>query len=627
MNQPHGLDTEQLIAAYLDGTITDAQYDLFVERLHAQPALLERLAELSQLDRMLTDELSHTDRVELIRLESGDAIDAVEKSDDSGMVLSQLAALEAQAGEVEPIDLTDEIARRESEEKVRQLHLRRAQELRRAGLGGEGSRVYVIPQVVAWLGLAAAIGLVVWLGWPEPSSPSAVPRVDAVQPEQTHVIVARVHSGVDARWSGLSHPGQSRLYRNVPVTLDAGYAEVVFADGAAVIVQAPASFEPTGRNGMRLTAGRITATIPESAHGFTVATAGGLITDHGTEFGVAIQPGGELLAQTFTGLISLAPSDGAGGWDGQSPIDLRAGDAVVARSTGEVQRVEANETAFVREVEYTARQNAGDSPYHRWLAYSYELRRDPGLLAYYTFDHQDESPGALLNRSARSGSRMNGALGLPGDPMTIPRWVEGRFPEKGALRFGVVDQTRARAVVVEGFGGMNLGQSLTLAAWVRTPDAAEDAGGGTLLSLRDAPVRHLSFQLSLFLEGDPYANQIQFGTGNELDADRPNDSFRYSTPRPVAPGGWHLVAVVYEDGVASFYLDGRMVSRSEPVGPIAVTRPSAALLIGTDPYMPNFNRTSRVEAFMGDIDEVAIFDRPMSREEIDQMYQAGRPGR
>lgn len=608
-----------LADAYLHGELSPEGLTELEALIKSDPANAKRFIAVTEQAGMMREVFTNVT----------DQLIAVEDK-VTGDFLSILSELDAPEGkDLAPIDFTAELARREMEAKEESWRARR--QARPQHVSTEVSRPIVISKLAVVLAAAAMLGLVAWLGWsdakPVDSSERTAQQRD---PDVSRTVapatnVAMIRSSVDARWIGLAFDHQHRLREGKTVTLRDGLAEIVFEDGAVVIVQGPATFEPTGTNGMRLASGQITARVPESAHGFTVATPVGLVTDHGTEFGVYVDTDGQALMQTFSGLVSVTPPDGAGGWDRGAEVGLRAGDALLADSEAELRRVALDDTRFVREIEYVARLEVDTSAYHRWLAYSYELRRDPALLAYYTFGLDDASADALHNQAPRTGGKMDGELGLDGDPMTAPRWVDGRFPEKRALRFGYIDQARAHVVAVYGFGGLDIGQALTLAAWVHLPQEAGPAAGGTLLSLRDSPARHLSFQFSLFLDGDPYPEQLQFGTGDELLVDLPVENFRFSDRRAVSRGGWHLAAVVYEGAVASFYLDGGLVSRSQRVGPVAVTRPDAALLIGTDPYMPNLDRTSQVEAFEGDIDEIIILDRAMSAEEIEQMYQVGIP--
>ena len=110
------------------------------------------------------------------------------------------------------------------------------------------------------------------------------------------------------------------------------------------------------------------------------------------------------------------------------------------------------------------------------------MRRDPDLIAYYTFDNAAESPDRLLNRSPL-GTALDGILGED-DPQTKPTWTTGRWPEKGAVAFGAVNY--AHAIVHSGVGdaldfshGDKIASPFTIATWIRV-DVQPDQFGSIL---------------------------------------------------------------------------------------------------------------------------------------------------
>lgn len=115
-------------------------------------------------------------------------------------------------------------------------------------------------------------------------NPQANPTGQA--PADLPRLVARVDSGRDARWAKAPSGGQ--FERGDQAELLSGLARIIFEDGAEVLVQAPAKLELTGTNRMRLVKGGISATIPESAHGFEVQTPQMKVIDLGTEFSVMV---------------------------------------------------------------------------------------------------------------------------------------------------------------------------------------------------------------------------------------------------------------------------------------------------------------------------------------------------
>lgn len=164
--------------------------------------------------------------------------------------------------------------------------------------------------------------------------------VPAVEP----VYVAQVLDTYSAVWAS-SLDREGRLQAGTPLVLTQGFAEVQFADGATLLLQAPAVFEPLGSNAVRLLEGRLTADVPESAHGFEIATPYMHLTDLGTAFGVEVDSDQAATdAYVFTGLVQVRDA-GAVGPD-TVPIDLHPSEGASGRQDAGVQRSEVNPSRF-----------------------------------------------------------------------------------------------------------------------------------------------------------------------------------------------------------------------------------------------------------------------------------------
>ncbi len=224
----------------------------------------------------------------------------------------------------------------------------------------------------------------------------------------------------------------SLVETGVSQSLESGCAELTASNGLVVVIQGPATFTVVKAGVVALSSGRLTASVPKPARGFTVNTPVARVIDLGTEFGVSVDPSGETQVQTFRGTVSLSSST--------SPPSVPAGliTAGVARrvsSTGDITDVPANTTAFVRPQQFDD-WNAmpHETSFDRWKAYSARLRSDPDLVAYYTFDRSESDPERLINLAA-SGPALNGFLRGTDRIHERPLWTTGRWPEKGALAF------------------------------------------------------------------------------------------------------------------------------------------------------------------------------------------------
>jgi hypothetical protein len=80
-------------------------------------------------------------------------------------------------------------------------------------------------------------------------------------------------------------------------------------------------------------------------------------------------------------------------------------------------------------------------------------------------------------------------------------------------------------------------------------------------------------------------------------------------------GKWHHFATVYDKGLGRMttYIDGRE-SNSSTVGPITLMETNLPITIGC--YLLNDDATAIRDHFVGDIDEISIFNRPLSSDQV-----------
>jgi len=256
--------------------------------------------------------------------------------------------------------------------------------------------------------------------------------------------------------------------------------------------------------------------------------------------------------------------------------------------------------------------------YARWLAYSNNLRCDDRLVGYWNFE---EGQGNKLK---------NKAVGPYGDTRYAPEklngtinsstWVidGGRWPGKTALRF---DGTAADYVDCGKDASLQFGEGdFTLEAWVKLDSTAT----GTAVILTNH-----TFGTSCGQAEYPGYN-LHMGTG--LDANLriytgANAEIRaYDS---VTVEKWYHVVAYRKRGAdsdqgARVYVNGEDATTlvyAEPdypaAGDISITVDSDSLKIG---YDANDGR-----GFNGLIDEVAVYNRILTADEVKQHYKMGRP--
>ncbi len=120
--------------------------------------------------------------------------------------------------------------------------------------------------------------------------------------------VATLTSSIKAKWdvADAAIDLGRRLQTKTPLRLKKGFAELVFDEGAKVVVEAPAAFELRSESRMLLQSGRVTVLVSEAAQGFRVDTPTSRITDLGTEFGVHVSRHGDAVVQMYQGRARLS---------------------------------------------------------------------------------------------------------------------------------------------------------------------------------------------------------------------------------------------------------------------------------------------------------------------------------
>ncbi len=420
-------------------------------------------------------------------------------------------------------------------------------------------------------------------------------------------VLARITGVENAQWGNTAvpyHIGQDIFAQTL--NLQTGLAELTFSSGAKVILEAPAEITLSESKEILLHQGKVAVNASGTAVGFAVNTENARVVDLSTEFGIGVNAFGETDIQVYQGQVELIP-----GWEqntfnaGSKPrINLIKGQARRVNRDRSTREIIHNDVAFVREEEFQSRQKArqGES-YHRWRAWSYQIRRDPDLVVYYPFERNALEPQTLFNYAAETAGRMNGAI-FTGKTATGDNWVPGRWPDKPALHF---DRARENRVVAPADMDFCLRGDITISVWLRCPEQEKI---GHIISNRQ--LREVNYQLA-------FARQLNlhFIRYDEASAGKR----AYSPELPVLTDEWHLLAVTYNNREVIFYLDGK---RFQEVPYVFNDAPpvKADLYIGD---IENIIPEADILRFNGDMDEIAIFRRILRPEEIHRMYEAGKP--
>jgi hypothetical protein len=347
--------------------------------------------------------------------------------------------------------------------------------------------------------------------------------------------------------------------------------------------------------------GKARVRVPPAAQGFRLLAPGMKLVDLGTEFGVSVADGRSEV-QVFEGEVEAHP-------DGAAMQHLKEGQGL-AREAGTVTQL-----ARLRAADFTSLEQLDTLSHEReaarfseWTAWSQEARKDPRLIAYYTFKRwQDERWSRLINNftEPRHPARAGGAVGAT--------WTQGRWSMKEALEFKRPgDRVR-----------MNLDgtyDAITLACWVKV-DGLDRKYNALLLTDGYEP-------------GEPHWQICEDGR-LFFSVMYPDDAGQRHNQKYFSPvifnrsntGRWHHLAVTYDNqtGACVQYVDGAEVSREIHER----HRPGRSITFGPCEMgnwgLPTPNHNFPIRNLNGALDEFAIYGAALTAGEIRAHFENGRP--
>jgi hypothetical protein len=481
---------------------------------------------------------------------------------------------------------------------------------------------YLIATVV--LGVGLAITAVTHVSPPDQVVRRSFPGHSslAVHP----AVVGRITGTADCRFAADSKTKAPRQKSVVSlgdkIALISGLLEITYDTGARVILQGPVEYEVESAAGGFLSLGKLTARVETAkpqdqrpktliSHPssliphplFSVRTPTATVTDLGTEFGVEVARDGRLEVHVLKGSVQAQFHD-ANGRNVQT-VQLVGGEArrylpatgravqAAKQPWGDVAVIPLDRAGFER-----MHIVKPDERYQRWLAHSRQLRNDPSLVAYYPFESMGRDSWLLTNAAA-TGEALAGRI-------EGPLWSAGRFPGKVALRFrgpGTSDR-----VILPEQERFKFTGPFSVAVWFR-------------------PERFQSRYYGLVAKGDSSWRLQQYKTTDRLcfDTSRQAAEGAYVVDATVgrteiADGRWHLATSVYAPaGNAAdkaLYVDGRLEARNSV--PLPLHQNDEPVWLGANGAVPQCE-------FRGVIDEVAIFSRALSADEVARMFDKGNP--
>jgi hypothetical protein len=418
------------------------------------------------------------------------------------------------------------------------------------------------------------------------------------------IAAAHISFKQDCQWSATSPaPAADEPLRvGQQLRLDGGIVQLTYSNGAIVLLQGPADFRIDSANSGFLGRGKLTAQADsQRSREFTIATRDARFVDLGTEFGVMIDESGRTEAAVFEGKVNAEAKLADGRWN--TPVALGEGEAVVCENRNFTPLV-AQRTSFPTLKPLPP--PPPDVPFQRWLSFSQDVRKRKDLLTYYDFQPDENDSKVLVNR-AQTGAELNGKL-------EGATWVDGRFPGKKALEF----KKPGDGVHI------NIPQeltALTFIAWINV-DTGTNRRMGLLMS--DEWTKPLSTRWFMDINRTLKLS-VQNEQGDSANGRLGRSSIRTWRFPEDQNNHWCMVAVVYAPNgrQVRHFLNGAFVDGQSGNAPAIFKIGSA--MIGTGNSEGQNTQAPEDQTLNGRMDELMIFSKWLSSEQIRTIYEAGKP--
>lgn len=389
------------------------------------------------------------------------------------------------------------------------------------------------------------------------------------------------------------HPQEGSVLAKGRFRIRSGRILLSLFTGVEVVVEGPADFELVSFEQVRCHRGKLRARIPKGSEGFLVSGPGALVVDLGTEFGLNVESAGRSRGKVFEGEVEAAVVDPEGNWSRSQLI-------------GESESFEIDPLAG--RILAVGEQDRFATP----------LDREPPPLLLdvnYATTVMKSRPWGYWRFEAMAGG-------------AVPNEVPGRPPlmSIGPIRLTSVEPGGNHSAV---FDTGNRDQNLSLSdLWEpkRTPGFAVElwfaptgirrAALVSLVAPRDTD-HHLVLLETTFLPrpnaGHP-PGKIRFlhrwPTGTHGGENLYSETY-------YVPYRWHYIVAQISYNRMELFMDGAKMS-SIPLDPGYSTAPCQVLL--------GKLATTGGRPFAGQMDEVALYERPLTTEEIRDHYHLASQG-
>ncbi len=427
---------------------------------------------------------------------------------------------------------------------------------------------------IPWSIAGLAASLVVWL------SLNPVNR-ETIPPTASAGYTALLVDEAGAEFANQRGKGEVG-FRAGNYELKKGTAHLRYANGADLVIQAPARFQIKDEMRTVLRSGKVRAIVPPPARGFTIETPQVNFEDVGTEFALNVNAGtGESGMQVLDGQVNLRSKGDS------SLLQSVFGGEWIHYRDGLIENANA--------LDLSGFPSPGNIGYLRWGSERDTILSDPGVIAWFPFIKEK-------NESVLTNAQRNG--GVPDGRIAGARWVSGRWPGKEALLF----DRESDFVQLEIPGEY---EELSVAVWLKVDRYDQEMNA--ILNSNGAEPGDMHLQLTR--HGLP--------RGGLIGVERPVYEW-VGNPVPLAK--WvHVVQVLsLPERKHSIFVNGELVTKTELEQQDTIAIRPGYCRLGNWLTAASY-RHQEPREFRGRIDELTVWNRVLSEPEINDLIERGRP--
>jgi hypothetical protein len=397
------------------------------------------------------------------------------------------------------------------------------------------------------------------------------------------------------------HPADGDVLAAGRLRFRSGLVTLSMLNGVVLTVEGPADLELVAIDRVFCRRGRLRTRVPEGAEGFVVAGPGSAVVDLGTEFALDVGPDGKARVTVIAGEVEGAVLSAAGIPQHSQRMESNRSFEINPRS-GQIAAVAASKR-IVAPADLVAPPLVLDPAYADAILAS----RPTGYWRFETLEGR-MVPNAI---SGRHALRVIGPIGLsdPGSDPEANRTARFQAGEPGQLL--EMDGTWAPAG--------DPGYAVEL--WFVT-EAISHAALASLLEPTDpSHVKHQFITELTALTRQTLHPPAAVRFLHRWPPDSAGGVNVYTEVHYV-PYRWHHLVAQTDVERMELYLDGTL-AESVPISRDRASQPGL-LLLGRLSKVPN-DHWCLSRPFVGQMDEVAIYDHPLSADEVRDHFRLAAP--